>query len=203
MEQADEARGCGPSHLLHAQSVTLHPQRVAAVSSSVSCGVHDSRAAHGRCARCCSHLCTMGQHAHTPNKVLVGHAPLCLNHVLSNHLHALHAPLCCDNVYNVRRPTYDGAGAFVTRRHTRGAYAARGTRWISRQSDRAAVREGKQLPAVVLMRGRGRRCMWSVDAASGLSARVLEAKTVQEMDGQGGVRGVVWGVDGTWWSLYT
>jgi hypothetical protein len=54
-----------------------------------------------------------------------------------------------------------------------------GTRWISRQSDRA-VREGKQLPAMVLMRGRGRRCMWSVDTASGLSARVL-AKTVQEM----------------------
>ena len=90
---------------------------------------------------------------------------------LSLRLHALHAPLSSDNVYDVRRPTYDGAGAYVTRRHTRGAYA--GTRWISRQSDRA-VREGKQLPAVVMMRGGGRRCTWSVDAASGLSARVLE-----------------------------
>jgi hypothetical protein len=42
------------------------------------------------------------------------------------------------------------------------------------------VREGKQLPAVVLMRGGGIRCVWSVDAASGLSARVLE-DNVQEM----------------------
>ena len=97
---------------------------------------------------------------------------------LSLRLHALHAPLSSDNVYDVRRPTYDGAGAYVTQRHTRGTYA--GTRWISRQSDRA-VREGKQLPAVVMMRGGGRRCTWSVDAASGLSARVLEDKTVQEM----------------------
>ena len=40
---------------------------------------------------------------------------------LSLRLHALHAPLCSDNVYDVRRPTYDGAGAYVTRRHTRGA----------------------------------------------------------------------------------
>ena len=96
---------------------------------------------------------------------------------LSHLLHALHAPLS-DNVYDVRRPTYDGAGAYVTRRHTRGTYT--GTRWISRQSDRA-VREGKQLPAVVMQRGGGRRCTWSMDAASGLSARVLEDKTVQEM----------------------
>ena len=93
-------------------------------------------------------------------------------------LHALHAPLCCDNVCDVRRPTYDGAGAYVTRRHTRGAYA--GTRWISRQSDRA-VREGKQLPSVVMVRGGGRRCTCSADTASRLSARVLKDKTVQEM----------------------
>ena len=33
---------------------------------------------------------------------------------------------------------------------------------------------GKQLPVVVLMRGGGRRCVWPVDAVSGLSARVLE-----------------------------
>jgi hypothetical protein len=57
--------------------------------------------------------------------------------------------------------------------YTRCARWLAGTRWISRQSDRA-VREGKQLPAVVMMRGGGRRCTWSVDAASGLSARVLE-----------------------------
>jgi hypothetical protein len=42
---------------------------------------------------------------------------------LSLRLHALHAPLSSDNVYDVRRPTYDGAGAYVTRRHTRGAHA--------------------------------------------------------------------------------
>jgi hypothetical protein len=41
---------------------------------------------------------------------------------------------------------------------------------------RAIVLCGKQLPAVVLMRGGGRRCVWSVDAVSGLSARVLEDK---------------------------
>jgi hypothetical protein len=35
------------------------------------------------------------------------------------------------------------------------------------------VRE-KQLPVVVLMRGGGRRCTLSVDAAGGLSAKVLE-----------------------------
>ena len=38
---------------------------------------------------------------------------------------------------------------------------------------RARARAKEALPAVVLMRG-GRRCTWSVDAASGLSARVLE-----------------------------
>ena len=105
-------------------------------------------------------------------------APPALSHLLR----ALHAPLCCENVYNVRRPTYDGAGAYVTRRHTRRyVHWLAGTRWISRQRDRA-VREGKQLPAVVMMRGGGRRrCTWSADAASGLSARVLEDKTVQEM----------------------
>jgi hypothetical protein len=56
------------------------------------------------------------------------------------------------------------------------------------------------LPAVVLMRDEGRRFTWSVDAASGLSARVLE-------DSRDGMPGrlceVVWGVDGTWWLLGT
>jgi hypothetical protein len=42
---------------------------------------------------------------------------------LSHRLHALHAPLSSDSVYDVRRLTYDGTGADVTRRHTRGAYA--------------------------------------------------------------------------------
>jgi hypothetical protein len=136
-------------------SITLLQTSTGKQSPTVACSVHDSRAAHGWCARCCSHLCTMGQHAHTPNTVLVGHAPLCSSRALIKPPpHS--APLCCDNVYDVRRPTYDGAGAYVTRRHSRGAHA--GTRWISRQSDRA-VREGKQLPAIVMMRGGGRRCI--------------------------------------------
>jgi hypothetical protein len=37
---------------------------------------------------------------------------------------------------------------------------------------------------------------------SGLSARVLE-EPYKRWDGQGAVRGGVWGVDGTWWSLHT
>ena len=100
--------------------------------------------------------------------------PLAAPPALSHLLHALHAPLSSDNVYDVRRPTYDGAGAYVTRRHTRGAYAC--SLEPGGSAARAIVLCGKQLPAVVLMRGGGRRCVWSVDAVSGLSARVLEDK---------------------------
>jgi hypothetical protein len=46
---------------------------------------------------------------------------------------------------------------------------------------------------VVLMRGGGRRCVWPVDDASGLSARVLE-KTVQEMGWPGRREGCGWDV---------
>ena len=41
-------------------------RRALAATPTVTCGVHDSRAAHGWCARC-SHLYTIEQQAHTPN----------------------------------------------------------------------------------------------------------------------------------------
>jgi hypothetical protein len=94
----------------------------------------------------------------------------------NHHQSSLDAPLSCCNVHDARLPILDGAGADVI-----------------------VLVRGKQLPVVVLMRGGGRRCTWSVDAVGGLSAKVLE----ERWDGQGAVRGGVWGVDGTWWSLYT
>jgi hypothetical protein len=104
-------------------------------------------------------------------------SPLCMHSLhrqLSHHLHALHAPLSSDNVYDVRRPTYDGTGVYATRRHTR-RYAR--SLEPGGSGARAIVLCGKQLPVVVLMRGGGRRCVWPVDTASGLSARVLEDNT--------------------------
>jgi hypothetical protein len=51
---------------------------------------------------------------------------------------------------------------------------------------RARARAREALPAVVLMRGGGRRCTWSVDAASGLSARCWRK---QEMGWPGRLEG--------------
>jgi hypothetical protein len=150
-----------------------------AVTPTVSRGVHDSRAEHWciaterpaavSCARCDT------VHTHSTVETCTTGSGL-VRAPQTRHQASLDAPLSCCNVHDARLPILDGAGADVI-----------------------VLVRGKQLPVVVLMRGGGRRCTWSVDAVGGLSAKVLE----ERWDGQGAVRGGVWGVDGTWWSLYT
>jgi hypothetical protein len=124
-----------------------------AATLTASRGVHDSRA---------EHMCI------APNALLLSavHAVTLytqygrdMNHwqrvgvraPQTHHQASLDAPLSCCNVHDARLPIHDGAGADVF-----------------------VLVRGKQLPVVVLMRGGGRRCTWPVDAASGLSTRVLE-----------------------------
>jgi hypothetical protein len=99
---------------------------------------------------CCSQLCTLWHRTHTQYDRDMHHCQgVGVRSPQNHHQASLDAPLSCCDVYDARLPIHDGAGADVLVR-------------------------GKQLPAAVLMRGGGRRCTWSVDAASGLSARVLE-----------------------------
>ena len=95
---------------------------------------------------------------------------------LSLLLHALHAPLSSDNVYDVRRPTYDGAGAYVTRSTHAGTCTGS---LVGGSVERGAivVRRGETAhsPAVVLRRSGGRRCAWPVDAAR------YEGRTIPKM----------------------
>ena len=144
-----------------ARSAYLHSCKVSSRTKRGISTRERPRLRHGRASKLGA---ARGEHVRfLVNAQCVGvpavHAALLLAapHTLSLLLHALHAPLSSDNVYDVRRPTYDGAGADVTRRHTLGAYAGSLEPGGSAAKKRSAVRVGK-LPAVVLMRGGGRRC---------------------------------------------
>jgi hypothetical protein len=128
-------RGGGPSGLMvsscellscvDAPSASLHSCKVSSrTKRSISTGY--ARAATWASEKA---LCGAGGARTLPCERAVCRCPRCAclllaaPPALSLRLHALHAPLCSDNVYDVRRPTYDSAGAYVTRRHTRSAYA--------------------------------------------------------------------------------
>ena len=91
--------------------------------------------------------------------------------------------------------TYDGAGADVAR-SIPGTYTGSLEPGGSAARATLLLREGKQLRAVVMTRAGSGRCVWSVDVARGLSARVLEAKTVPR-----GQQGRDWWFVGFGWDM--